>query len=151
MDSLAHCGKFDELLIVLYADFEKFFDTGHVLGYIVWTLYKSTHVTNEGIKLVLFGLKVMVLSAYLHCKATVGSNLVQEVSKPSPDRSEDPKTPQIDGGDGAGGSPEDEEDFEDSPVASESSLDEADDDSTRAGIGQAMKPDPHSVSWRFLI
>ena len=44
-----------------------------------------------------------------------------------------PRHPQVDGGDGAGGSPEDEEDVEDRPVASESSSDEADDDSTRAG------------------
>ena len=43
----------------------------------------------------------------------------------SPDRAEDPKTPQVDGGDRAGGSPEDEEEVEDCPVASESSLDEA--------------------------
>ena len=51
----------------------------------------------------------------------------------SQDRAEDPKKPQVDGGDGAGGSPEDEDDVEDRPVASESSSDEADDDSTRAG------------------
>ena len=51
----------------------------------------------------------------------------------SPDRAEDPKTPQVDGGDGAGGSPEVEEDVEDRPVAYESSLDEADDESMRAG------------------
>ena len=59
--------------------------------------------------------------------------MVQEVSSHSPNSAKDPKTPQVDGGDGAGESPEDEEDLEDRPVASESSSDEADDDSTRAG------------------
>ena len=44
----------------------------------------------------------------------------------SPDRAEDPKTPQV--GDGAGGLPEDDEDVAECPVASESSSDEADDE-----------------------
>ena len=41
---------------------------------------------------------------------------------------EDPKTPQIDGGNGAGGSPEDDEDVAERPVASESSSDVAEDE-----------------------
>ena len=44
------------------------------------------------------------------------------------DHGKDPKTPQVDGGDGAEGSPEDEEDVAERPVASESSLDDADDE-----------------------
>ena len=41
---------------------------------------------------------------------------------------EDPKTPQVNGGDGARGSPEEEEDAAECPVASESLSDEADDE-----------------------
>ena len=75
--------------------------------------------------------KDTALSAYLHRKATAWYKRFPPIH--SPDRAEDPKTPQVDGCDGVGGSPDDEEDFEDRPVASESSSDEADDDSTRAG------------------
>ena len=59
-------------------------------------------------------------------KATAWNKLIPPIH--SPDRAEHPKTPQFDGGDGAGGSPEDKEDVEDRPVASESSLDEADEE-----------------------
>ena len=71
-------------------------------------------------------MKDTVLSAYLHCKATAWYKLFPTIH--SQDRAEDPKTPQVDGGDGAGGSPEDEEDVAELPVASESSSDEADDE-----------------------
>ena len=74
----------------------------------------------------LAGMKDTVLSAYLHCKATAWYKRFPPVH--SPDRAEDPKTPQVDGGDGAGGSPEDEEDVAERPVASESSSDDADDE-----------------------
>ena len=70
------------------------------------------------------------LSVYLHRKATAWYKRFPPIH--SPDRAEDPRTPQVEGCDGVGGSPDDEEDFEDRLVASESSLDEADDDSTRA-------------------
>ena len=69
------------------------------------------------------GIKNTAHSAYLHCKATAWYKRFLPIH--SPDRVEDPKTPQV--GDGAGESPEDEEDVEDRPVASESSSDEADD------------------------
>ena len=46
----------------------------------------------------------------------------------SQDSAKDFKTPQVDDGDGAGGSPEDEEDVAERPVASESSLDDGDDE-----------------------
>ena len=83
--------------------------------------------------------------AYLHRKATAWYKRFPPIH--SPDRAEDPKTPQVDGCDGVGGSPDDEEDFEDRPVASESSSDEL----TTTRRGPAMKPDLHSFSWRFLI
>ena len=50
----------------------------------------------------------MPSTAYLHSKATAWYKRFPPIH--SPDRAEDPKTPQVDGGDGAGGSPEDEED-----------------------------------------
>ena len=76
----------------------------------------------------LAGMKDTALSAYLHrnLKATAWYKRFPPVH--SPDRTKDPKTPQVDGGDGAGGSPEDEEDVAERPVASESSLDDADDE-----------------------
>ena len=49
----------------------------------------------------LAGMKDSALSAYLHCNATAWYKQFPPI--PSPDRSEDPKTPQVDGGDGAGG------------------------------------------------
>ena len=51
----------------------------------------------------LAGMKVMALSlsAYLHRKATAWYKRFPPIH--SPDRAEDPKTPQVDGGDGAGG------------------------------------------------
>ena len=70
----------------------------------------------------LAGMKDTELSAYLHRKATAWYKQFLPIH--SPDRAEDPKTPQVDGGNGVGGSPEDEEDVEDRPVASESSSDE---------------------------
>ena len=72
------------------------------------------------------GIKDMALSAYLQTKATAWYKRFPPIH--SPDRAEDPNTPQVDGGDGAGGSPEDEDNVEDRPVASESSSDEADDE-----------------------
>ena len=66
------------------------------------------------------------LSAYLHCKATAWYKWFPPIH--SPDRAEDPKTPQVDGGDGAGGSPEEEEDVAECPMASKSSSDDADDE-----------------------
>ena len=74
----------------------------------------------------LTGMKDTALSAYLHRKATAWYKRFHPIH--SPDRAEDPKTPQVDGGDGEGGSPEDEEDVAERPVASESSSDEADDE-----------------------
>ena len=74
----------------------------------------------------LAGIKDAALRVYLHCKATAWYKRFPPIH--SPDRAEDPKTPQVDGGDWAGGSPEDEKDVEDRPVASESSSDEADDE-----------------------
>ena len=74
----------------------------------------------------LAGMKDIALSAYLHRKATAWYKRFPPIH--SLDRAKDPKTPQVDGGDGAGRSPEDEEDVEDRPVASQSSLDEADDE-----------------------
>ena len=74
----------------------------------------------------LAGMKDTALSAYLHRKATAWYKRFPPIH--SPDRSEDPKTPQVDGGDGAEGSPEDEEDVAERPVASESSSDEANDE-----------------------
>ena len=67
------------------------------------------------------------LNAYLHRKVTAWYQWFPPIH--SPDSTEDPKTPQVDGGDGAGGSPEDEEDVAERPVSSESSSwsDEADD------------------------
>ena len=53
-------------------------------------------------------MKDTVLSAYLHSKATAWYKRFPPIH--SRDRAEDPKTPQVDGGDGAGGSPEEEED-----------------------------------------
>ena len=67
----------------------------------------------------LAGMKDTALSAYLHRKATAWYKRFPPIH--SPDRAEDPTTPQVDGGDGAGGSPEDEEDVAERPVASESS------------------------------
>ena len=49
------------------------------------------------------GLKDTVLSAYLHRKATAWYKRFPPIH--SPDRADDPKTPQVDGSDGAGGSP----------------------------------------------
>ena len=49
----------------------------------------------------LAGMKYTVLSAFLHRKATAWYKLFPPIH--SPDRAEDPKTPQVDGGDGAGG------------------------------------------------
>ena len=71
----------------------------------------------------LAGMKDTALSAYLHCKATAWYKRFPPIH--SPDRAEDPKTPQVDSGDG---SPEDEENVAERPVASESSSDEADDE-----------------------
>ena len=64
-------------------------------------------------------MKDTVLSAYLHRKATAWYTRFPPI--------QDPKTPQVDGGDGAGGSPEDEEDVAERPVGSESSSDDAND------------------------
>ena len=49
----------------------------------------------------LAGMKDTALSAYLHRKATAWYKWFPPIH--SPDRAEDPKTPQVDGGDGAGG------------------------------------------------
>ena len=90
-------------------------------------------------------MKDTALSAYLHRKATAWYKRFPPIH--SPDRAEDPKTPQVDGGDGAGGSPEDEEDFEDCPWRR--SLHRMRLTTTRRGPD--MKPDLHSFSWHFLI
>ena len=77
----------------------------------------------------LAGMKDTALSAYLHSKATAWYKRFPPIH--SPDCAEDPKTPQLDGGDGAaraGGTPEEEEDVAERPVASESSSDDADDE-----------------------
>ena len=72
----------------------------------------------------LAGMKDTVLSAYLHRKATAWYKRFPPIH--SPDRAEDPKTPQVDGGDGAGGVARGGGGCR--PVASESSSDEADDE-----------------------
>ena len=92
--------------------------TNHRLGL-------SSSLTRPRARCKLAGMKDTALSAYLHRKATAWSKRFPPIH--SPDCAKDPKTPQVDGGDGAGGSPEDEEDVAERPVASESSLDEADD------------------------
>ena len=76
----------------------------------------------------LAGMKDTALSVYLHRKATAWYKRFPPIMIHSQDRAEDPKTPQVDGGDGAGGSPEDEEDVAELPVASKSSSDDADDE-----------------------
>ena len=74
----------------------------------------------------LAGMKDTALSAYLHHKVTAWYKRYPPIQ--SQHRAEDPKTPQVDGGNGAGGLPEDEEDVAEHPVASEYSSDEADDE-----------------------
>ena len=49
----------------------------------------------------LAGMNDIVLSAYVHCKATAWYKRFPPI--PSPDLAKDPKTPQVNGGDGAGG------------------------------------------------
>ena len=85
---------------------------------------KDEHVQTGAVKFFDKALcKLAALSAYLHRNATAWYMQFPPIH--SPDRAEDPKTPQVDGGDGAEGSPEDEDER---PVASESPSDEADDE-----------------------
>ena len=61
----------------------------------------------------LTGMKVMALSAYLHRKAIAWYKRFPPIH--SPDRADDPKMPQVDGGDGAGGVARGREGFRGAP------------------------------------